>query len=129
MDFMFFFTGGLAAWILILRRELLDDKRTFRTLVWISSALFVIGVVLHFTNLAQRSACGALLAPLISLGLFRICRRVFVKRFSRDAKDTYLNWQGGLGPDRIFNIVYFSLSCLLLMACTIGMVELAKAGW
>jgi len=128
VDYLFFFTGGLAIWILILRRELLLRQNTFKLLLGISSVLFIIGIVCHFSKIGRDSACGALLAPLVSLGLFRLCRRVFLKRFNREPKDTYLNWDPGLGPDRIFNIVFFSIAFLILMLATIGMLELAKAG-
>jgi len=45
VDYLFFFTGGLAVWILILRRELLLRQNTFKLLLGISSVLFIIGIV------------------------------------------------------------------------------------
>ena len=129
MDYLFFFAGGLAIWVLILRRELLLRRNTFKLLLGISCVLFIIGIACHFSKISRDSACGALLAPLVSLGLFSLCRRVFLKRFNREPKDTYLNWSPGLGPDRIFNIVFFSIAFLILILATVGMLELAKAGF
>ena len=122
------FAGGLAIWTLIIRPELLRGGKVGRVLLAVSVVLFLVGITLHFTSTARDSASGALLSPLPSIGLFRICRNVFLKLFGREPRDTYLNWQPGLGPDRVFNIVYFSLAFLLLMLGTIGMMKLAKIG-
>lgn len=129
MDYFFFFTGGFVIWLLILRRETLDNDKTFRMLLTISLVLFVIGAIYHFTPAGRESACGALLAPLPSLGLFRVCRKLFVRRTGREPKDTYLDWDPALAPDQLFNVIYFSLSFVLLMLTTIGMIELGKRGW
>jgi len=116
-------------WIFIFKRELLIREESFRLILGLSVILFLVGILLHFTKVGRDSPCGALLSPLVSLGLFRLCRKIFLGRFKREAKDTYLIWDAGLAADRIFNIAYFSLAGLLLMLTTIGMLELAKAGF
>jgi len=115
-------------WIFVFKRELLIRDDSFRLILAVSLVLFLVGIVLHFTDAGRRSFCGSLLSPLPSLGLFRLSRRLFLKRFEKEARDTYLIWDAGMAADRIFNIAYFSLAGLLLMLTTIGMLELAKAG-
>jgi hypothetical protein len=122
-------TGGLAIWSQILGIEILIKDSTFRFLLAISSVLFVIGVIFHYAPAGRQSTCGALLAPLPSLGLFRVCRKLFARWTGRDPKDTFLRWDRGLGPDQLFNVIYFILAFLLLVLTTIGMIELRKHGW
>lgn len=71
----------------------------------------------------------ALLAPLLSLGLYRICQRLFLSRVRHEPKDTYLNWAPGLAADRLFNIIYFGSAIWIELLAMGGMMELAKAGW
>lgn len=129
MDYLFIFTGGFVIWTFIFKRELLIRNKSFMPILGISVVLFLVGVVFHSAGAYRNSFCGALLSPLISLGLFRLCRVIFVRRFNREPKDTYLIWDKGLGVDRVFNIVYLSIAGLCLMLVTIGNLELAKAGW
>jgi hypothetical protein len=129
MDPICFCIGGLVFAVGIFKRELLIRKAPFKIMFGISAALFIAGIMLHFTEVGRSSTCGALLSPLLSLGLFRLCRRIFLKRYQREPKDTWLDWSSGLGPDRIFNLVYFVTAGWLWMSITIAMLELSKAGW
>ncbi len=129
MDIFYFFAGGLVILIANLKMELLIEKESFKLLLGVSVVLFLVGVALHFTEAGRTSTSGALLAPLISLTLFRLCRRVFVGRYHREPKDTFLHWGDGLAADKVFNVVYFVSATWLWMLVTIGMEELAKAGW
>lgn len=115
--------------IALFRRERLIEKESFRLITGISAVLFIVGLVFHSTDGWGYSMSGALLNPLVSLGLYRVCRKVFISRFNREPKDTFLDWQPELGKDRVFNIVYFVSAIWLAMLITIGMEELAKAGW
>lgn len=129
MDLLYIFTGLSVVFIGLFKRELLIEKDTFRLVLWASVILFFVGVVLHFTKLERYSMCGALVIPLVSLGLFRLYRNAFLKRFKREPKDTFLNSEAGLGADMLFNFL-FSMSAMFLgMLIAIGMIELAKAGW
>jgi hypothetical protein len=129
MDYFYIFTGLFVQIIAFLKRELLIQKESFKIILGISVVLFFVGLALHFTEVGRESSCGALLVPIMSLGLYCLCRKAFLRRFKREPKDTYLNWEGGLGADRLFNVVYFVSSQLLLMLSIIGAMELAKAGW
>ena len=129
MDPIYFFTGTFVFWIFLFKRELLIEEKSFRVILGISIILFILGIVLHFTEVGRYSASGALLSPLVSLGLFRLCRRIFLKKFNREPKDTSFNWEAGLAPDRVFNFVYFTLALVLGMIIAGGMLQLAKAGW
>ena len=129
IDLLYIFIGGFVIWIFIFKRELLIDEKSFRVILGISVALFIVGIMLHFTEAGRYSASGALLSPPVSLGLFRLCRKVFLRKFNREPKDTFLNWDAGLAADRVFNIVYGTLASLLGMIIAGGMLQLAKAGW
>lgn len=129
MDYFFFFTGSFVFFIFLFKRELLVKKDCFEIILGISVVLFLAGLVLHFADVGQYSMSGALLSPLLSLGLFRLCRKAFIKYYKREPKDTFLNFEKELAGDRLFNIMYGTLSIFLLMFVAAGMEELAKAGW
>jgi hypothetical protein len=119
------FTTGIAA----LKRELLIQKRSFRIVLALTTVLFLGGVLLHLLGATANSLAGALLTPLPSLLIFRIGRRIFIRRYKREPADTSFNWANGLTADRFFNILYFISSVwleLLMMGITIN---LARAGW
>ena len=129
MDILYIFAGLFVNLIFLFNRNLLIETENFKLILGISIALFVGGVVLHFTDVGRFSASGALLCPLVSLLLFRLFRKLFIKWCKHEPRDTFHNWQSGLGEDRIFNIVYWVLTVWLGMFAIIGMEELAKAGW
>jgi hypothetical protein len=95
----------------------------------ISILLFLVGLVLHFTGIGRNNASAALLTPLMSLLAFRLLRKIFIMRFKHEPKDTFFDWNPGLGWDRLFNIVYVALTYGLLMLSFIGTDLLAKVGW
>lgn len=129
MDPFYFFIGGFVIALALFKRELLIEKRGLRIILGISIAMFITGVVFHLTDTGTYSASGSFISPLISLGLFRLCRKVFLKQFKNEPKDTFLNWQTGMAQDRLFNVVYFVLASLLWMVAPFVMQQLAKAGW
>lgn len=129
MDVFYFSMGGLVFAIGIFKRELLVKKESFTIILVVTVVLFFIGVILHFTEIGRDSTCGALLCPLLSLGLYRLYRRIFIRRFNREPMDTWLNWSEGMGADRAFNIIYFGTVIWLWILCIVFMLELAKAGW
>ena len=129
MNYLFFAGGGLVIWVMIISYDSLIRPRTYRVVLLISSTMFAIGIACHFTLMARNSACGALLAPVVSLAFFRFCRKVFVNRVGREPESTYLNWDPRLVPDRLFNVGFFLVVFLFLMLATVGMEKLARAGW
>ena len=129
MDIIFIFAGMFVNYIFLTKRERLVEKDSFMLILGVSIALFIVGVVLHFTDVGRFSAGGALLCPLVSLLLFRLFRKLFINWCKHEPRDTFNNWQSGLGEDRIFNIVYWVLTALLCMFAITGMKELAEAGW
>jgi hypothetical protein len=130
MDLIYILSGGFVVLIFILKMELLIETRSFRIIFWISLALFLLGLVLHFTEVGRRhTLSGSPVVPLITLGLFQLCRNVFLKRFDREPRDTFLNWSSGMVADRVFNIVYFAAAAWLWLLIPIGMDLLMKAGW
>ena len=129
MDPLLISVGLLVFAIALFRRELLVERESFRLILGVSVLLFIAGLALHFNAAWRDSACGALLVPLISLGFYRLCRRIFLWRFKREPRDTWFDWSPGMGADRVFNIVFFVCGGWLWMLITILMLEFAKAGW
>ena len=129
MNLTSFLIGGFVFAIVIFRRELLVRKETFVPILFASLALFCAGIALHFMQSARDSYSGALLCPLLSLGLYRFCRGLFVKWTNREPVDTFMNFDAGLGPDKLFTIVYFTLAAFTWGFTAIAMFKLAQAGW
>jgi hypothetical protein len=129
MSPIYFSVGGLVFAIALFKRELLTRKESFVVILAVSAALFVTGLVLNFTEPGRDSACGALLCPLLSLGLYQLYRWVFIKSQRREPVDTWLSWQSGTGADRLFNVAYFVSAFWLWIVVTIVMAELAKTNW
>ena len=129
MDPIYFAIGGFVVFIFIFKMELLILKESFRIILYISVALFLAGLVLHFTEAGRYPTSGALICPLMSLGLFRLCRKLFLMWFKHEPRDTFLNWEAGLGEDRLFNIIYFAVAGAVWMLVPFGMQQLSKAGW
>ena len=127
MDYLFILTGGFVIGIFILRRELLVRQRTFRAILAVSWILFLVGIAFHFANPRLYPSYGALTAPILTLGLFRFCRGVFVRRFKHEPRDTLLNAEPGLAADMVFTFAYFVLAMLLLIILSVGMEKLAQA--
>jgi len=129
MDYLYVFGGMFVSVIALFKRELLIKKESFTIILVLSIVVFFVGVVLHFTERDPNSSCGALLTPLMSLGLYHLCRKGFLRRFEREPRDTFLDWQSGLAADRLFNIAYFASAFWLELLTAGGMMKLAKAGW
>jgi hypothetical protein len=129
VDFIYICIGMFVSTIFIVRRELLIEDESYRLILRVSVLLCVVGIVLHFIDMARYSASGVLLSALPSLVLFRLFRRLFIKWFKREPRDTFFNWEDILFEDRIFNLVYCLLTFALAMLLGIGMKALADAGW
>jgi len=102
-----FSIGGLVFAIGVFKRELLVQKKSFTVILAISIALFLMGTVLSVAYAGRYPGSGALLSPLVSLVLYRLSRNVFIATYEREPLDTWLRWNQGMGPDRVFNILYF----------------------
>ena len=129
MLYIYILIGMFVAVLALFRRELLIQTDSFRAILAVSTLLFLIGIFLHSTAAGRNAPSGALLAPLMSLALYRVTRKLFLLKFRREPRDTFMDWSSGLAWDRVFNIVYFAGSAWILMAAMIGMRALAKAGW
>ncbi len=128
MYLIYFFIGAIVICISIFKRELLNGAKSSRVLLGISIVLFLVGLALHFNSVGTDVSNGALLMPLISLGYYRLCRKIFVMRYKREPRYT-LRYYPGHMADNIFNLVYFGLCGGLMALVPIAMYELAKRGW
>jgi hypothetical protein len=129
LDYVYIPLGLFIAMVALFKRELLVQRKSFTVILSVTVILFIAGVILHFSEGNRESSCGALLAPLLTLGFYRGFRRLFLRLHNHEPRDTYLNWAPSLGEDRIFNIVFFIGTFLLCMVTSIGMMKLARAGW
>jgi hypothetical protein len=111
MNYVNIAIGGFVVALGFFSLELLIHRRSFSIIFLVSAILFLLGIInaLFYINGFESSfSTGLLLCPLITLGYFRLCRRIFLKRFSREPKDTFLIWSTkGLGKDILFNLIYF----------------------
>jgi hypothetical protein len=87
-DLCYIAIGIFVIVIALFKRELLVNKNSLRVILGISVALFGVGLVLPFLPGGRGSAAGTLLSPLLSVGLFRVYRRLFLKRVGREPVDT-----------------------------------------
>lgn len=118
MDKIYFALGSFVICIAFFKRQLLFAPESHRIVLGIAATMFVVGAVLVFGRLQPNSAAGALMNPIISIGLFSVMRKLFRWQFDRDPRDTFLNWTPGMAADRFFNISYFFFAwvCLALVA-------------
>jgi hypothetical protein len=128
-DIYYFCVGFFVVAIFGLKLELLLSQATFKIVLLIAAAAFLIGLVLHFTGEASHSAAGALLAPLPTLGYFQGLRKLFHKWVHREPIDTAMNWTLGLVKDRTFAFAFLFGSMFIIFVAIVGLERLAKAGW
>ena len=129
MEILVFFFALFVVGIALFKRDLLVNRQSFQIIFGLSVVSFILGIALHFTEWGPNAAPGLLLVPLLSLGLYRGGRRIFVRRFNREPRDTFMDWRRGMAADRAFNILYFVGSIWMAMLTAAGMSELAERGW
>jgi hypothetical protein len=78
-------------------------------------ALFVGSVSLTIVMRRAPALFPSLMNPLVSLGLFKLMRKLFVQLKHREPIDTFFDGSSGLAADRWFNILYFTLGVFLLL--------------
>ena len=128
-DFCLICVGALVIIVALFKREILIQEENFEIILILCVLLFVAGLVLHFANIGRTHPVGALLTPLLTLGQYRLFRRIFVKQFQREPRDTSINWGKGIFWDRLFNLAYFIPATWLLMILLFASQRLAEAGW
>jgi hypothetical protein len=114
MDIVSFAVAGFVLAIVFFNRELLIKRGSFDVIFSISLAFFVAAPVLTILIRDKPTLFPSLLNPLVSLGLFLLMRKLFVRWKKREPIDTALDWRPGLAADRLFNILYFTLGISLL---------------
>jgi hypothetical protein len=129
MKFVTIVIGACVVYAIFFRRELLIEERSFKIFLVLSIILFLLGLVtiaLYFMGFQKiLSPPGALLCPLITLAQFRLSRRVFLKYVGREPKDTSFVWSTkGLGPDILFNLLYFIPAFWILIFVSGGVDQL-----
>jgi hypothetical protein len=91
-NLIYIFLGLLVVAIFTFKPDVLIREKTFKIVALVCAVEFLVGIVLHFTPQAH-SAAGALLAPLPTLGYFRLCLRQFLRLLHREPVDVAYNWK------------------------------------
>ena len=112
--------AGFVLAIAYFYRELLIERRSRRIIFGVSLALFVASVLLTIFMRSTPTLFPSLMNPLVSLGLFLLMRKVFIRFKNREPMDTFFDWRPGLAADRLFNILYFCLGVSLMFLLDIG---------
>lgn len=123
MDIISLAVAGLVLAIAFFARGLLTERRSRKVVFGASLALFVAAIFLPIIFIFVRDKpilFPSLMNPLVSLGLFLLMRKLFVRWKNREPIDTFFDWRSGLGADRWFNILYFSFGTWLLILLLIG---------
>ena len=109
MDVVWIIVAGFVLFIAFFVRQWLFDRNTRAVIFYISAALPVAGLILTAFTYKKPALFPSLLNPLVSLGLFVVMHKGFLRWQKRDPIDTFMDWRSGLAPDRLFNILYFIL--------------------
>jgi hypothetical protein len=129
MDALILLVGLWINGLFLFRREWLMEEEKYQLILRIAGIGFLVGLALHLLDGMRFYTSGALLAPLLALGLFRLFRRIFIMRFGREPRDTHISAGPGMAADSFFNILYACSCMLILFLTTVGMYELTKSGW
>ena len=115
MDIVWLATAGFVLTIVYFGRDLLIQRGSRKIVFGVSLALFVAAIVLTIFMWSTPTLFPSLMGPLVSLGLFLLMRKLFVRWKHREPIDTFFDWRPGLAADRWFNILYFTLGTFLLL--------------
>ena len=114
MDLVSFAIAGLVLAVVFFRRELVIERRSRKLILGISITLFVAAIFLSLFKRSMPTLFPSLMNPLVSLGLFLLMRKLFLRWKHREPVDTFFDWRRGLAADRLFNVLYFTLGTFLM---------------
>jgi len=114
MDFVWLAAAGSVLTIAFFARDLLIERTSRKIIFAVALAMFVTAILLPLFMRDKPVLFPSLMNPLVSLGLFLLMRKLFIRWKKREPIDTFLDWSKGLGADRWFNILYFSLGTFLM---------------
>lgn len=120
MDIVWLAIAGFVLTIAYFGRELLIERGSRKIIFGVSLALCMAAVFLTIFMRSTPTLFPSLMNPLVSLGLFLLMRKVFVRWKHREPIDTFFDWRTGLAADRWFNILYFTLGVFLAGLLYIG---------
>src|SRR5437016_2177029 len=109
MDIVWLAMAGFVLAIAFFGRELLIERGSRNVIFGVSLALCVAAISLTIFMRNTPTLFPSLMNPMVSLGLFLLMRKVFVRWKHREPIDTFFDWRPGLAADRWFNILYFTL--------------------
>ena len=120
MNIIWLAIAALVLGIAFFGRELLIEHKSRKIIFSVSLALFAAAIFLSIFMRNTPTLFPSLMNPMVSLGLFLLMRKLFVRWKRREPIDTFFDWRRGLAADRWFNIMYFTLGTFLLILLWIG---------
>jgi hypothetical protein len=120
MDIIWLATAGVVLAIAFFERSLLIERGSRKIIFGVSLALFLAAAFLAVLMRSKQTLFPSLMNPLVSLGLFLLMHKLFVRWKHREPIDTFFDWKSGLLADRLFNILYFTIGVFLLFLLYIG---------
>ncbi|WP_219051223.1 hypothetical protein [Halomarinibacterium sedimenti] len=99
--------------LLLFAREFITQQKYFVLITSILTIIAVLGIVFAILDYNRNNFALCLINPILAYLIFRVCLKIFIKRFGRVPVDTAMDWRSGLFWDRLFNIVYFMVGILL----------------
>lgn len=91
--------------IFIYKREILIQKTTFIYILILTFAMFVLSFI-PFLQIKTDGGIESWKLPLLSLLLFRGLRRIFLRIFGHEPRDTFWIFKKGFWEDGLFNFLF-----------------------
>jgi hypothetical protein len=101
--------------ITVFNRKLLCEWKFFKWVLLISIIMFIIPYICWYLLGSNEQNLGAFRNILLSLLIFRLLRKIFIKIFSREWEDTFWAMRGGVWFDSLFNIIYWFLNFIIFL--------------
>ena len=99
----------------VFNRKLLYEWNFFKWILLISIIMFIIPYIFWYILGSNYQIIGGLRNNLLSLLVFRLLRKIFIKIFSREWEDTFWAMKGGVWFDSLFNIIYWFLNFIIYL--------------
>jgi len=98
--------------IFLLKREILFDNRHFRTLLKISTVLFLLYYLLRVFDIKTRNM-EMMQVPFIALLIFVSMKFIYNKIYDEDPEDTYMSGDFSEMKDGIFNALFWMIGLIV----------------
>ncbi|MFY7812031.1 MAG: hypothetical protein ACOVQ2_09900 [Flavobacterium sp.] len=100
-------------YIFYFKREYLNNNKTFIIILIFNLFLFLLSIIINYTNYYNSENIKLLKVPIISQIIYFALLSVFRKLYNRDPKDTFWSMDIKLMKDGIFNFIFLILGILI----------------